>query len=376
MPDKEINNIGYRPTWAEVDLSNLAHNYYSIKRLASPKIKVMVTVKADAYGHGLIPVSKKLVSCGVDYLGVASIDEGIKLRQVGITKPILVLGHVLEKDIAPVFIYGLAQTVSTPELAKALEKKARSLNKQVNVHIKVDTGMGRLGVLHHQALRLIEKVRQLKGVRIEGIFTHLALADMDEDFTHYQIDAFNALIMRLHKLGIRIPLIHAANSMGAIGYSKSHFNMIRPGLAIYGLYPKENLSIHLKPVLSLKTKVIYTKKVPQSYGISYGHEYITSKPTRIVILPIGYGDGYPRNLSNQGPVLIKGKSFRVSGRVCMDQMMCDVHGADVKVGDEAVLIGAQGRQRITTEELALLCGTIPYEIVCGLGSRIPRVYKK
>jgi len=374
MPDKKINNIGYRPTWAEVDLNNLAHNFYSIKRLSSPKIKVMVTVKADAYGHGLIPVSKRLVSCGVDYLGVASIDEGIKLRKAGLTKPVLVLGHVLEKDILPIFEYGLTQTVSTLELAKALGKKARSLNKPVNVHIKVDTGMGRLGVLHHEAIRLVEKVRLLKGVRIEGIFTHLALADMNEDFTHYQIDAFNVLITQLHKKGIRIPLIHAANSMGAIGYRLSHFNMIRPGLAIYGLYPKENLSIHLKPVLSLKTKVIYTKKVPQSYGISYGHEYITRSSTRIVILPIGYGDGYPRNLSNQGPVLIKGKLFRISGRVCMDQMMCDVHDADIKVGDEAVLVGVQGKQRITTEELAVLCGTIPYEIVCGLGSRIPRVY--
>ena len=376
MSNKKINNIGYRPTWAEVDLNNLAHNFYSIKRLSSSKVKVMVTVKADAYGHGLIPVSKRLVSCGVDYLGVASIDEGIVLRKAGLTKPILVLGHVLERDIAPIFDYRLTQTVSTLELAKALGKKACSLNKPVNVHIKVDTGMGRLGVLHHEALRLVERVRLIKGVRIEGIFTHLAIAETNEDFTHYQIDAFNALITGLAKEGIRIPLIHAANSMGAIGYSLSHFNMIRPGLAIYGLYPKENLSIHLKPVLSLKTKVIYTKKVPQSYGISYGHEYITKSPTRIVILPIGYGDGYPRHLSNQGPVLIKGKLFRISGRVCMDQMMCDVHDADIKVGDEAVLIGAQGAKRITAEELAVLCSTIPYEIVCGLGSRIPRIYIK
>jgi alanine racemase len=285
-----------------VDLNNLAHNFYSIKRLASPKVLVMVTVKADAYGHGLIPVSKRLVSCGVDYLGVASIDEGIELRKAGLTRPILVLGHVLEKDLSPIFEYGLTQTVSTLELAKALGKKARSLDKPVNVHIKVDTGMGRLGVLHNEAIHLVEKVRLIKGVRIEGIFTHLALADMNEDFTHYQIDAFNALIIRLHKVGIRIPLIHAANSMGAIGYNLSHFNMIRPGLAIYGLYPKENLSIHLKPVLSLKTKVIYTKKVPQSYGISYGHEYITRKATRIVILPIGYGDGYPRNTASGAPV--------------------------------------------------------------------------
>jgi len=370
-----MNNIGYRPTWAEVNLGNLAYNFRSLKKLSSPKVKVMVTVKADAYGHGLIPVAKKLISCGVDYFGVASIDEGIRLREAGITRPVLVMGHVLAKDIAPLFEYNLTQAVCTGDLASALNKKARSLDKLMKVHIKVDTGMGRLGVLHHEALELVEKIRRMKGIRIEGIFTHLALADMSEDFTHYQIDAFNSLIMRLHKEGIRIPFIHAANSMGVIGYKHSHFNMIRPGLAIYGLYPKENLEIRLKPVLSLKTKVIYTKKVPQSYGISYGHDYITKRPTRIVILPIGYGDGYPRNLSNQAPLLIKGKLFRISGRVCMDQIMVDVGDADIRLGDEAVLIGSQGKHRITAEELAALCATIPYEIVCGLGSRIPRVYK-
>jgi alanine racemase len=374
MPSKKMNNIGYRPTWAEVNLGNLAYNFRSLKKLSSPKVKVMVTVKADAYGHGLIPVAKKLISCGVDYFGVASIDEGIRLREAGITRPVLVMGHVLAKDIAPLFEYNLTQAVCTGDLASALNKKARSLDKLMKVHIKVDTGMGRLGVLHHEALELVEKIRRMKGIRIEGIFTHLALADMSEDFTHYQIDAFNSLITRLYKEGIHIPFIHAANSMGVIGYKHSHFNMIRPGLAIYGLYPKENLEIRLKPVLSLKTKVIYTKKVPQSYGISYGHDYITKRPTRIVILPIGYGDGYPRNLSNQAPLLIKGKLFRISGRVCMDQIMVDVGDADIRLGDEAVLIGSQGKHRITAEELAGLCATIPYEIVCGLGSRIPRVY--
>jgi alanine racemase len=371
---KSENSIGYRPTWAEVDLGNLAHNFRLLKKISSPKVKIMVTVKADAYGHGLIPVANKLAACQVDYLGVASIDEGIKLRQAQVFKPILVMGHVLKNDIDPLFEYDLAQTVSTQDLAEALNRKARSFGKPIKVHIKVDTGMGRLGILHHEAMNLVQKVSGMKGLVLEGIFTHFALADMDEDFTRYQIDAFNALIFKLHKKGLRIPLVHAANSMGVIGYKHSHFNMIRPGLAIYGLHPKEGLNIDLKPVLSLKTKVIHAKKVPQSYGISYGHEYITKKPTRIIILPIGYGDGYPRNLSNQGPVLIKGKVFRISGRVCMDQMMCDVGGEPVRVGDEAVLIGSQGKHRITAEELAALSQTIPYEIVCGLGSRIPRIY--
>ncbi|MFH0858113.1 MAG: alanine racemase, partial [Candidatus Omnitrophota bacterium] len=202
---------------------------------------------------------------------------------------------------------------------------------------------------------------------------HFAFADMNKEFTHYQIDLFNKLLVELAGDGINIPLVHAANSMGILNYRHSHFNMVRPGLVIYGLYPKENLKIDLRPVLSLKTKVVFTKKVPAGCGISYGHDYITKKPSRIVTLPIGYGDGYPRNLSNKAPVLIKGKRFRVCGKVCMDQIMVDVGETSVKVGDEVVLIGRQGKVKITVEELARLSETISYEIVCGLGSRIPRI---
>ncbi len=371
---KTGSNIGYRPTWAEVNLDNLEHNFKQVKKLLAPKTKIMVTVKADAYGHGLIPVAKRLRSCGVDYLGVASLDEGIRLKEAGIKLPILILGLVLENDIAPLFKYDLIPTLCTEELAVALSRKAHSLNKTINAHIKIDTGMGRLGILCDDAMRFIEKVRNLRFINIEGIFTHFPLADTNKSFTLHQIDLFNHLIARLNKLRLNIPLAHAANSMGVIGYRNSHFNMVRPGLVIYGLYPKENLAISLKPALSLKTKVIYFKKVPKGYGISYGHEYVTGKDTTVVTLPIGYGDGYPRNLSNKAPVLIKGRRFKISGRVCMDQIMVDVGDLSVKIGDEVVLIGTQGKNKITAEELAYLCGTIPYEIVCGLGSRIPRVY--
>jgi len=368
------NYIGYRPTWAEINLNNLAYNFYQIKKLLAPGVKIMVTVKADAYGHGLIPVTKRLISCGVDYLGVASIDEGIRLRQANISLPILILGLILKKDIEPLFRYKLTTTVCTEDLAIALNNKARLLGRPINVHIKVDTGMGRLGVLHEDAEALIKKIYKLKFINTEGLFTHLAFADMNKDFTLYQIDLFKRLLSKLNRASVNIPLIHAANSMGVIDYKNSHFNMVRPGLVIYGLYPKENLNITLKPVLSLKTKVIYIKKVPRGYGISYGHDYVTKKETRIVTLPIGYGDGYPRNLSNKAPVLIRGKRFIISGRICMDQIMVDVGDLPVKVGDEVVLIGPQGKYKITAEELAQLSGTIPYEIVCGLGSRVPRVY--
>lgn len=364
----------YRPTWAEINLDNLEHNFSEIKKLVAPPVKIMVIVKADAYGHGLIPVAKRLVVCGADYLGVASIDEGIKLRQADVKLPILVLGLVLKNDVAPLFRYNLATTVSSLELARALSRKAAFLGKAVTVHIKVDTGMGRIGVLHKEALALVEKIHNLKFVNLEGIFTHFALADTDKDFTEQQIGLFDGLLAKLRKSGIFIPLAHAANSAGIISHKKSHFNMVRPGLAIYGLYPNPNLSIKLKPVLGLKTKAVYVKRVPAGYGISYGRTYVTKKASTIVTLPIGYGDGYPRDLSNRGPVLIAGKSFKISGRVCMDQLMVDVQDTPVKIGDEAVLIGSQGKNKISVEQLAGLAGTIPYEIVCGLGSRIPRIY--
>lgn len=374
MQNNGTNFIGYRPTWAEVRLDNLSYNLAQIKKRLSAKIKVMVTVKADAYGHGLIPVAKKLVDYGVDYLGVASIDEGIKLREAGINLPILVLGLILETDIEPLFTYGLTVTVCTESFARVLNIKAKSLGKIINAHIKVDTGMGRIGVLYREALRTIKKIHSLKFINIEGVFTHFALADVNEEFTFTQISFFGRLVAKLREDNIHIPLVHAANSSGIINFKESHFNMVRPGLVIYGLSPGKNIGIDLKPLLSLKTKIVYVKKVPRGYGISYGHTYVTSKPTTIVTLPIGYGDGYPRNLSNQASVLIKGKCFKISGRVCMDQIMVDVGNTSVKAGDEAVLIGSQGKNKIIVEDLADLSGTIPYEIVCGLGSRIPRVY--
>jgi alanine racemase len=374
MPDQKMNKIGYRPTWAEINLGNLAYNFHQVKKAVSSGVKVMVTVKADAYGHGLIPVAGKLVSCGVDYFGVASIDEGIELRKAGIKSPILVLGMVLTKDIEPLFKYGLTQSVSSQSLTDALNRLAVKKRKRINVHIKVDTGMGRIGVLYHDALRFIKKTSKLKYLNIEGIFTHLPCADTNRSFTLYQIEIFKQLLEELKRSGIHIPLVHTANSLGVSGYKESYFNMVRPGLIIYGLHPAQDLPFKLKPVLSLKTRAIYVKKVPSGWGISYGHIYVAEKSTRIVTLPIGYGDGYPRILSNQGPVLIGGKRFKISGRVCMDQIMVDVGDAAVKIGDEVVLIGAQGKNKITTEELAGLAGTIPYEIVCGLGSRIPRLY--
>lgn len=368
------NIIGNRPTWAEVNLKNLAFNFQQIKKIIPKDVSVMACVKADAYGHGLIPVARRLALEGVNYLSVASIDEGLMLRDAGIKVPILVLGAILEKNIAPLLEYSLTQTVCTESLAYALNKYAKKEGKFINIHIKIDTGMGRLGVLHKDALSFISKIKKLSNLKIEGIFTHLTMADVNRDFTLHQIDVFSKLITELNKKGIKFPYVHSANSLGVASYKESHFNMVRPGLIIYGLYPDSLINIKLKPVLALKTKVVYAKRVPSGYGISYGYTYVTKKDTTIANLPIGYGDGYPRNLSNLAPVLIKGKRFKISGRVCMDQMMIDVGNYKIGLGEEVVLIGNQGKEKITAEELAALSATIPYEIVCGLGSRIPRIY--
>ncbi len=368
------DKIGYRPTWAEVDLEALAFNLSRVKKRLSPKTRILATIKADGYGHGLIPVARKLAANQVDYFGVASIDEGIEIRSAGIKIPILVLGLVLKGDAEPLFRYKLTPTICSYDQAAELDCFGQRLARKIKVHIKVDTGMGRIGLPGQEVLRLVRKILALRFIEIEGIFTHFAFADTSKKITRGQIGQLDNLLSELKSEKIHVPLVHAANSMGILAYRDSHFNMVRPGLVLYGLYPKQGLEIKLKPVLSLKTRVVYVKKVSKGCGISYGHIYVAKNNTTIVTLPIGYGDGYPRNLSNIGPVLIRGKRFKISGRICMDQIMVDVGNLKVRTGDEAVLIGSQGKERITAEELARLSNTISYEIVCGLGSRIPRVY--
>jgi alanine racemase len=365
---------GFRPTWVQVDLDNLTYNLEQIKKRLAKGIKIMACVKAEAYGHGLIPVSRQLAACGVDFLAVASIDEAITLRKAGIDCRVLVLGATLEQNIKPLFDYHVTPTVCSLAFAQALDRQARLRGRDIEVHLKIDTGMARLGVMHDRAYAFVKKMVMLKNIRVEGIFTHLACADTNEALTRNQIRLFDALIKRLKKASIIIPLVHTANSMGVVSYTNSHFNMVRPGLILYGLYPREGLSIDLRPVMTLKTRVIYTKTVSRGCGVSYGHTYVTRRATKIATLPIGYGDGYPRNLSNIAPVLINGKRFTIAGRVCMDQIMVDVGSAAVGVGDEVVLIGSQGGRHISAGSLADLSGTIPYEIVCGIGSRVPRVY--
>ncbi|MDD5449619.1 MAG: alanine racemase [Candidatus Omnitrophica bacterium] len=367
----------YRPTWAEIDLDAIRYNFSQIKKSLSSGVKIMAVVKANAYGHGILEVSSALSGSGVDYLGVATMDEAVNLRRCSIKKPILVLGSILGHEIEAALKYDITLTACHHDLLKELDKRALNEGKKIKIHLKVDTGMGRIGVWHDEALNFIKWLSDSKNLFLEGIYTHFSSAGRDELFTNYQMESFERLLGQFEKEGIRIPLKHAANSIATIDLKRSHLNMVRPGIIIYGMYPKKGFAkfFKLKPALSLKTKIVYIKDLPQGRSISYGRTYIADKDTRIATLPIGYADGYERILSNKAYVLVKGKRARVVGKVTMDQVMIDVgHIRNAGIGDEVVLIGKQGRDRITTEELARLCGTIPYEIVCSIGSRVPRVY--
>jgi len=361
----------------EINLAAVAHNYRALKRSLPRGTKIMAAVKANAYGHGIVEVSRKLVECGVDYLGVASLDEALVLRKNLIHSPVLNLGAFLKNDAEAMVENEVTATVTDYPMARLLDRVASRLKKKARIHVKIDTGMGRLGVWHSEADEVILKLCRLPHLSIEGLYTHFPVADSDEAFTRSQITMFCALVTKLEIKGVRIPLKHSANTMAVVGYKDAHFNLVRPGLAVYGLYPKDGVQekIDLKAVLSFKTRVVYLKEVARGRSISYGRTHITGKDTTIATLPVGYGDGYNRLLSNKGRVLIHGKYCPVVGVVCMDQTMVDIgHLKDVRLEDEVVLAGSQKGHIIRIEEIARLCHTIPYEVVCWISPRVPRVY--
>ncbi|MEW5758530.1 MAG: alanine racemase [Candidatus Omnitrophota bacterium] len=368
-----INNF-FRQTQAEINLKNLEYNFKHIKSIIRPKTKILVPVKSDAYGHGLIPISKKLIDLGVDFLGVRDIDEAIKLREANIKLPILILSLIFNKDIHLLPRFKLTPTICSREQALILDKESARRGLISPIHIKIDTGMGRLGINYSDAFNFIRDTNKLKSIKIEGLFTHFPKADSDKEYTYYQISLFNNILVQLSRSSIDIPLIHAANSVGVLKYSLSHFNLIRPGIVIYGLSPKENLKLHLRPLMSVKTKIIFIKKVSRGQGISYGHTYIAKTSRYIATLPLGYGDGYPRVLSNKADVIINDKRYRIAGRVCMDQILVDLGSSSrAKFEDEVILLGESKNNKITASELADKASTIAYEIVCGFG-RLNHVY--
>jgi len=370
--------MGIQSTWAEVNLNALIHNFKEIKKKVGPDVGVMAIVKAQGYGHGMVQVSKVLENEGVNYFGVTSPSEAFFLRREGIKSSILILGPTMLDQAKKIIEKDIIQTICTKEIALALQGECKELKKRLKVHIEVDTGMGRTGVPYQRALKLIKEVVKIPELKVEGIFTHFSTADEeDKNFTKEQLRRFKEILEKLEKEGINIPLRHAANSAGVLNFPESYFNIVRPGLILYGIYPSEYVSrsLDLHPVMSLKSKVIYLKRVSKGATISYGKTYVTDKDTTIAILPIGYEDGYNRLLSNKGEVIIKGKRVRIAGRVCMDQTILDVGEVpDVKVGDEVVLIGKQGKERVSVEEIAKKVETVPHEVVCRIAERVPRIY--
>jgi len=368
------------PVWAEVDLAAISRNVHEIRRIASSSAKVMAVVKANAYGHGAVEVSRTALASGADWLGVARVVEGIALRESGIEAPVLVLGYITPEQSGEVVRSRLSQAVYTREMTLALAGAAAAEGLKAKVHFKVDTGMGRIGwAVGSGAVREILELARNPHLEVEGIFTHFAAADAaDKKYALEQYARFMEMIMELRKKGLEIPLRHAANSAAIMEMPETHLDLVRAGIIVYGLYPSDQVDhgiIELRPAMSLKTRVAYVKKVPAGFKVSYGCTYTTNAPTVIATLPLGYADGYPRLLSSRGEALLQGQRAPVVGRVCMDQLMVDVgHIPGVKVGDEAVLFGCQGDREITTDEVASKLGTINYEVVCMVSYRVPRVY--
>jgi len=370
------------PTWIEINLDAIANNVKNIKKLIGEKTELMAVVKGNAYGHDVLEVIPVVLSSGATRLAVARLEEGIFLRKAGITVPVLVLGLTLKQQVELLVSYNITPTVSEYEIIEKLSKFAVKEGKTVKVHIKVDTGMGRIGILPNHILDFVKKVNVLKNIEIEGIFTHFSVADeKDKTYTEEQFKKFMDVLTDLEKEGIRIPVKHVGNSATLLDLPHMWLDLVRPGISIYGLYPSREVqkTIKLIPAQTFKTRIVFLKELPAGKNISYGRTYTTKKKRTVVAsLAVGYADGYNRQLSNQGEVLVRGKRFPIIGRVCMDQIMIDVTNLpQVEIGDEVVLWGRQGQEEITVEEIAEKIGTINYEIVHMPDiKRVPKLFIK
>lgn len=364
-------------TYAEIDLSAIAHNLQEIKKKVAPA-EIMAVIKADAYGHGLKEVARVALENDARYLGVARIEEGIQLRKYT-TAPILVFGGFFENRIATCLEHDLELTLFDLERAVALSKKAQAFGNSAKVHIKVDTGMMRVGVDWQDSLDFTRRVSELRCVEIVGIYTHFASAEAkDKSFAKTQLQRFQKVLTELEMRNIQIPLKHTANSGAILDLPESYFDMVRPGVSMYGYYPSSGTmdSLTLQPAMSFKSQVVAVKQVESGAKISYDSTYETVKQTKIVTVPVGYADGYNRLLSNQGEVLIRRKRYPVVGQVCMDFIMVDIGlENDIQTGDEVVLLGSQGDEEISIYEICEKLNTIPYEFTCLISNRVPRVYK-
>ena len=374
----------YRRVHADSDLDAVLFNFEQMSKNIPDGTKIMAVVKTDAYGHGAVPLAELLEPLD-DLWGyaTATVDEAVELRKSGIKKPILILGYTFPECYEEIVRYDIRQTVFQLDMAKALSEEAVRQNRKAYIHMKMDTGMGRIGYqTAKEAAEDAVKIKELPMLEMEGVFTHFANADTENpEFTLKQIEKFNEMIKAMEAEGVTFALKHCANSAGIIEFADDKFNLVRSGIISYGLWPSDEVKrdvVQLKPILSLKSHVVYVKEVEPGTTVSYGSTWIADKKRKIATVPIGYGDGYPRSLSNKGYVLIKGYKVPIVGRVCMDQLMVDVTEIpeEVKTGDRVTLIGQDGNLSITAEELGDLSGRFNYELVCDLGNRIPRIYYK
>ncbi len=365
---------------AEISVDAIKHNYKQIRSIIPKHTEMMGIIKADGYGHGAIEVAKILQEQGVNRFAVAIAKEGEELRKEGIVSPILILGYTPKADIKTLIENDLTQTVFSYEMAKYISEEAKKLNKTVNIHLKVDTGMGRIGFMSSsQSIEEIKKMAELTHINMEGIYTHFSTADEeDPTYTKDQWSIFEGFLKELDEVGIHLPIMHAANSGAIMCHAYTHLNVVRPGIILYGYYPSgylQNKVLDLQPAMTLKTQVVHVKELPEGHYVGYGRKFYTKEKTKIATIPIGYADGYSRRLAGKGRVLIHGQYAPVIGSICMDQFMVDVTGIKgVKVEDEVVIFGKQGDQAIPIEELADALGTINYEVMCMIGKRVPRLY--
>jgi alanine racemase len=376
-----MNNRKYYRVQANVNLKAIRHNLQEVRSRINKDTKLMVIIKADAYGHGAVPLAKAIGNDGnIDVYGVAIIEEAIELREAGITKPTIILGYTPKEQYDLVVAYDVIQTVFQYEMAEALALEAKRQGKIAKIHIKVDTGMTRIGFSDTvESIREIKRIAALENIEVEGLFSHFACADeLDKTSAEDQLRRYINFVDMLERENIYIPVKHIANSAGIIEFPSAYFNMVRCGIVTYGIYPSDEVNqteIALIPAMELKSHVIYVKEVESGVGVSYGATYKTTKKTKVATIPVGYADGYSRNLSNTGKVIIRGQYAPIIGRICMDQFMVDVTDIeDVKQGDSVTLLGRDGDAYISAEELAQWSYSFPYELVCTVGKRIPRVY--
>lgn len=368
-------------TWIEVDLNAIEHNLKAIKRTVGSRTKILAIVKADAYGHGAVKVSQTLEQNGIDMLGVAFSGEGIELRKKDINTPILILNPVLSEQIEDVIQHSLRVTANSLDIANELSITAKKHNCNIKIHVEIDTGMGGAGVCPDEAIPFIKALLLIENLEIEGVFTHFnSSEEKDKSFTYEQNRKFKEVLKQLENEKISIPLIHAANSAAILDIPDSYFNMVRPGLILYGILPSNYAlkNIDLKQALSFKTRIINLKQLDPGSVIGYGRTFEILQRTTVATIPVGYKDGYNRCFSSLGEVLVHGKRVPIIGRVCMDRCFIDVTNLpDVEIGSEVILFGNQGNETISIESAAELIGTIPYEVVCNVGTKTPkRMYKQ